>query len=320
MRILFALVCSIPAMAMSQFAPAAGKPGSTALRGDSSCFVAWASACVIQRGLMDISQPDSGYATVGTEGSALGPAKQNGVVSLGDGGSATLSFPKPITNGPGWDFAIFENTFLDTFLELAFVEVSTDGTHYVRFPALSYSDTQNQTGPFGATYPEKVHNLAGKYIVGYGTPFDLEELKDSANLDVNDVRFVRVIDVVGSILDDYSTRDSKGNKINDPWPTLFPSAGFDLDAVGVIHQQTTSDLNYPTVKTIAVWPNPGSGGHMIVNTENDATLHIYATGGNLIETVFLYRGQNDVNLSLPAGMYYFSLGNKQETIPYIVLP
>lgn len=305
---------------MAQFAPAAGKPGSTALRGDSSCFIAWASACVLQRGLMDISQPDSGYASVGMSSSAIGQAKQNGVVSLGDGGSATLSFINPITNGPGWDFAVFENTFLDTFLELAFVEVSTDGTHYVRFPALSYSDTQNQTGPFGATYPEKVHNLAGKYIVGYGTPFDLEELKDSANLDVNEVRFVRVVDVVGSVKDAYSTRDSKGNKINDPWPTLFPSSGFDLDAVGVIHQQATSRLNFIPEKNIAIGPNPNSGSRLNVKVEQDITLHIHSANGKEIQTVFLIRGQNDVNLSLPAGMYFLSAGNEGETIQYIVLP
>ena len=30
--------------------------------------------------------------------------------------------------------------------------------------------------------------------------------------------------------------DSLGNWINDPWPTNFQTSGFDLDAVGVIHQ------------------------------------------------------------------------------------
>ncbi|MFN6048554.1 MAG: T9SS C-terminal target domain-containing protein, partial [Bacteroidota bacterium] len=62
---------------------------------------------------------------MGTAAGAEGPAASNGVVSLGDGGIATLTFDPPITNGDGFDFAVFENTFLDTFLELAFVEVST---------------------------------------------------------------------------------------------------------------------------------------------------------------------------------------------------
>jgi hypothetical protein len=35
--------------------------------------------------------------------------------------------------------------------------------------------------------------------------------------------------------DSFATKDVNGHKINDPWPTPFPSSGFDLDAVGVIH-------------------------------------------------------------------------------------
>jgi hypothetical protein len=77
--------------------------------------------------------------------------------------------------------------------------------------------------------------LAGKYRQGYGTPFDLEELAGTPGLNVNDVKYVRIIDVVGSIDDNYATYDSFGNKINDPWPTPFDSSGFDLEAVGVIH-------------------------------------------------------------------------------------
>ena len=36
---------------------------------------------------------------------------------VGDGGSAILTFDTPIANGPGFDFAVFENGFSDTFLE-----------------------------------------------------------------------------------------------------------------------------------------------------------------------------------------------------------
>jgi len=75
--------------AIAQFAPAAGQPGSTALRADSSCFINWATQCHVQRGLKQINLPDSGYASVGTAQSAIGQASTNGVVSLGDGGIAT---------------------------------------------------------------------------------------------------------------------------------------------------------------------------------------------------------------------------------------
>ena len=107
--------------AIAQFAPAAGQPGSTALRADSSCFINWASQCHVQRGLKQINLPDSGYASVGTAQSAIGQASTNGVVSLGDGGVATLTFNPPISDGNGFDFDIFENTFLSVPTHLSVI-------------------------------------------------------------------------------------------------------------------------------------------------------------------------------------------------------
>ena len=184
-----------------------------------------------------------------------------------------------------------------TFLELAFVEVSSDGNNFFRFNSVSLTPTNTQVGGFGVLDTTNLHNLAGKYCAGYGTPFDLEELKDvNSLLDVNSITHVRIIDVVGyvqpadfsgdgivnfidysifaaaylsepndenwnqdcdiaqpadNIIDmldlawfvdewlsenNYASYDSQGHQINDPWPTPFPTGGFDLDAVGVIHQ------------------------------------------------------------------------------------
>lgn len=293
------------ARSAAQFAPAAGQPGSTALRHDSSCFVAWATGCTVLRGLMDQSAPDSGYATVGSVTSAAGPAMQNGVLSLGDGGTATLSFGSPITNGAGWDFAIFENTFLDSFLELAFVEVSSDGNRFVRFPASSLTDTNIQTGPFGYTRPEKVNNLAGKYVVGYGTPFDLEELKDSAGLDIMNITHVRVVDVVGSIQAKYATRDAAGRKINDPWPTRFASSGFDLDAVGVIHQKNGLNSKKPGAPTtFQCHPNPVTGNLIHVHSDQQNRLILYNALGTEIDVFSVQKGENLIRMSIPTGTYY----------------
>ncbi len=55
-----------------------------------------------------------------------------------------------------------------SFLELAFVEVSTDSVHFVRFPAVSLTNPAVQTGAFGTTDARNIHNLAGKYIANYG--------------------------------------------------------------------------------------------------------------------------------------------------------
>ena len=121
---------SVTFQLLAQFPGAAGTSGSTAIYKDSSVFIDWASHAKIIRGYQNISNPSAGYATVGDSISVTQKAGLNGVVSLGDGGIAILTFSNPIVNGTGFDFAVFENSFNDFFLELAFVEASSDGVHY----------------------------------------------------------------------------------------------------------------------------------------------------------------------------------------------
>jgi hypothetical protein len=162
------------------------------------------------------------------------------VLSLGDGGSVILTFAAPLTDAEGPDFAVFENGFFVTpgavFAELAFVEVSSNGADFVRFPAVSATQTLTQAGNFSTLDPSNLQNLAGKHPAGYGTPFDLAELAGAPGLDVRRITHVRLVDVTGDVLQSRGSRDSLGNWINDPWPTNFQTGGFDLDAIGVIHQ------------------------------------------------------------------------------------
>lgn len=221
------------------FAPAAGQPGSTAIAKADAQIIGWATTVEqFARGPQDISNPSSPPASAGAATDAIG--NNSGVVSLGDAGSITLGFALPITNGPGFDFAVFENGFASgslAFLELAFVEVSSNGSDFFRFSATSLTPTATQTGSFGLTDPTNLNNLAGKYTSGFGTPFDLAELAAASPLlDINNIQFVRLIDVIGSINPLYAAHDAQGNIINDPWPTAFASSGFDLDAIGVMHQ------------------------------------------------------------------------------------
>lgn len=222
---------------------------------DSSIFVGWASSCEHTLGYQNIENPSVGYPGVGSNDAVVGQADGLSVLSLGDGGWATVQFSSPIVNAEGSDFAVFENSFSHNFLELAFVEVSSDGVNFVRFPSISNTQTAVQVGGFGTLDSVNIRNLAGKYIGRYGTPFDLDELKDIAGLNVNAITHVRVIDVVGSINPKYATYDSRGNVINDPWPTDFVSSGFDLDAVGVIHQVNTSVQEQERIE-VSVYPNP----------------------------------------------------------------
>ena len=252
----------------AQYAPPVGQTGTTAIHADSNIFVEWAIGCDVEKGYADISNTNLGWATYGLETVGTGKA-DNIVVSLGDGGVATLTFNTPISDGAGWDFAVFENSFLDDFLELAFVEVSSNGVDYHRFNSISVTQQDTQVGTFGLVNTTKIHNLAGKYKTMYGTPFDLNELKDISGLDISNIVSVRIIDVVGSIDTNYATYDSNGNIINDPWPTPFESGGFDIDAVGVINNRdNTSGIDFEKNISGIIFPNPAHDYFNISLSEN----------------------------------------------------
>jgi len=270
------------------YAPAVGFEGSTAIHKDSSIFIDWAKGTEIIRGYNDIMFPENGYVNYGADTSAIGKASGNpNVVSLGDGGIAILKFNSPIVNGNDFDFAIFENGFFknDTsklaFLELAFVEVSTDGIEYIRFPAVSELQTEIQIGSFENINTRYIHNFAGKYTMFYGTPFnldDVEELAVGTSVNCNEINYIKIIDVIGSIDDEFASYDSEGNKINDPYPTTFPSGGFDLDAVGVINNKTNTKID----SEVLIRPNPANK-FISVQTilSNIKTVNIYSLEGKL---------------------------------------
>ncbi|MFN4122673.1 MAG: T9SS type A sorting domain-containing protein [Flavobacteriales bacterium] len=253
---LFFLLLFSPLQA--QFPPPAGEPGSTAIHRDSPLFKAWATGCEVVRGPQQIGLPNAELASVGEAWMATGKAGDNPVVSLGDGGYAILTFAEPIRNVEGFDFAVFENSFDGYFIELAHVEVSSDGVNFVRFPSISLTDTIEQIGPFGYVEAIHIHNLAGKYRFDYGMPFDLEDLKDSALVDINNITHVKIVDVVGSIDPTLGSRDSRGVLINDPFPTPFPSGGFDLDAVGVLHPQSPVNISESNLPLLNLYPNPAT--------------------------------------------------------------
>ncbi len=291
--------------AMGPFCGVVGTTGCTAIAYNDNRIKAWATGCTLVLGSQNLSDPSAPVVTYGTADEAVGAASTStmDVVSLGDGGSATLTFEKPIANGDGYDFAVFENSFNDYFLELAFVEVSSDGERFVRFPATSLTQTARQiTSSVDPTY---INNLAGKYRVGYGTPFDLNELRDSAGLDINNITHVRVIDVVGSIDPELGTYDAFGHIINDPFPTITYSAGFDLDGIAVLNQKTERIELAENGVQMSVYPNPATDRICVTleNLENiDATL--FDMSGRAVKTLTLRNGDNTIDIStLQNGIY-----------------
>lgn len=231
----------------------AGKSGSANVV--NPAFVGWATNVV---SYLPAPEVDEGW---NFPAAALGPVTGGNfdIVSLGDlnttqianhvsPGQITLGFSRGIGDQPGADFAVFENalgTQNNTFSELAYVEVSSDGSHFARFKSISL--TPNTVGPYGSIDPTNVKNLAGKHVNAYGnswgTPFDLAELVSdpavqAGQVKLNGIKYIRVVDVPG----DGSSRDSENRPIYDAWST-FGSGGFDLEAIGVLHDWLAGDAN-----------------------------------------------------------------------------
>lgn len=155
-------------------------------------------------------------------GGARGEGETRGstdVVSLGTGGSIELAFEiRPIVDGPGPDFIVFENAFryggARTFAEFGSVSVSDDGVRWVAFAC----DATTGRGCAGASpvyaHVERNDLACTDPAVAGGDAFDL------ALVGVARARFVRIDDVAT-----YPGAAGGGDG----------KAGFDLDAVAAIH-------------------------------------------------------------------------------------
>ena len=194
---------------------------------------------------------------------ALG-APQGGLLhvhSLGVAGSLTLGFATPITDAPGADFLVAENVFLhagafwQAFAEVMFVEVSSDGVSFARFPS-RYFGAAVAPGPLGTIATGSYAGLAGQTPVWATVPgvdaqdvasaggdaFDLADLAAhplvlAQAVDLAAITQVRLVDVVSG-----QALDSTGV------PILDPGAGSaDVDAVTVIHPAGTPLASHPSV-------------------------------------------------------------------------
>ena len=215
------------------YAPAPPDPTTTAVAYDDARIVNWATGVASYLPGTGVSDPKWMMPT-----QAVGPAGTDttAVVVLGNGGTITLTFAAPITDGASWDFAVFENSFAsDVFLELGFVEVSSDGSHFARVDS-AFQGAVTPCGSCSGTAAE-IGGLAGAYMVGYGTPFDLAALRNSplvrdGSVDLTAIKYVRIVDIIG----DGTTLDSFGRGIVDPISS-GPTAGFDLDGIAVLNQK-----------------------------------------------------------------------------------
>ncbi len=173
---------------------------------------------------------NAGFGQNKLPGVVLGPpaGKGNGagsldVLSLGVGGQIVLDFgTRSIVDGPGPDFIVFENAFYAggasqaaVFAEPGEVSVSNDLTTWLTFPC-SHVPTEPGVYPGCAGWtPTQVYDpfavIPLDPALSGGNAFDL------ATVSASTARYVRVRDL--------STSGQGSN------------AGFDLDAIGIIHAQ-----------------------------------------------------------------------------------
>lgn len=324
---IFSIALFVSTVSFAQsYAPPAGQAGTTAIHFDSSVFVAWATGVEVQRGYIQISDTTkyhegSNRASFGTSEIALGkPSGTNtDAVSLGDGGWAIVTFDGIIYNGESWDFAIFENGISDTFLELAFVEVSSDGEHYFRFPAHTEVQNATQIDGFESIDCRYINNFAGKYRNTFGTPFDLDDIPDTNLLDKNAVRYVKIIDVVGSINANYATHDAFGNIVNDPFPTPFYSSGFDLTGVGAIHFTEQLNTNEIAKNNTLVYPTIFFDKLTIV-APSEFNYTISTISGEIIQNGKFFSSNNVLELNhLQQGMYFLTVQTSERIQVFSVI-
>jgi len=153
-------------------------------------------------------------------GDPLGNGDTSGgldVLSLGRGGSLVIGFgTSHIVDGEGPDFVVFENAFFaggnpdEVYAELGEVAVSSDGVDWKVFPCMQ--DAKPWEGCAGKT-PVYANGDLG--ISAYDPAVSGGDVFDLKTIGVTEARFVRIRDL-----------SEKGGA---------PSAGFDLDAIAVLH-------------------------------------------------------------------------------------
>lgn len=243
--LLVSAAAAAPAFAPSSFASAiagyAPGPGASPAFSDPALALGGPQGCGLHCGTLD-------------------------VVALGVGGSLTLSFDAPISNGKGDDFIVFENSFQvdepgnpTSFAEVVFVEVSSGGP-FARFPA----DTVGVGGPipsFGTVSFGAYDGLAGAIptlanvvtntidpldpTVAGGSAFDLSDLGSdplvlAGQVDLDAITAVRLVDVEAG-----TTTDVNGNLIHDSGGA---TGAADIDAVSIINHAQNRSPRQPGVE------------------------------------------------------------------------
>ena len=307
--------------AVPGFVGPAGTGSTNAPNTVNPSFAGWATAVALY-------SPAPGVASQWTNASkALGPATGNNfdIVSLGDlnktqitsgvaPGKITLFFDSGIADKTGPDFVVFENGFVSgkkVFAELGYVEVSSDGTNFARFPSVSL--TTNLVGAFGTINAHNVYNLCGKHVNAYGqswgTPFDLSDvacdpLVRSNLVDLASIKYVRIVDIPGS--GDFLDSFSPANPIFDAWVTSG-SGGVDLEAIGVINSPLHHRIFASSTKYGRITPAGIPDGIVAVPYGGNKTFNIIPDDEHVIFDVLV----NNISIGQTTNYTFVNVQNDQ---------
>jgi hypothetical protein len=184
----------------------------------------------------------------GPVGGGLGAGSLD-VLSLGEGGDVTLGFDVTLVDGPGADLTVSENGFVigggsGVFAEILYVEVSTDGATFARFPS-KYLGSGSAMGAYrglAGGLPVIADITTGLVdpldpLLSGGEALDLADLSldpavQSGAVDLSAIHFVRLVDVLPGETDSFGT-------------PLGASGGPDVDAVTVLNSDVSSSPTQP---------------------------------------------------------------------------
>ncbi len=126
-----------------------------------------------------------------------------------------------------------------------------------------------------------------------------------------------MIDVVGSIDPQYGTYDAFGHIINDPFPTITYSAGFDLDGVAVLNEML--GIHNAEATALRMYPNPANG-NVRLTFEAQASrseVVVYDMAGRKVMAMPVEAGVNAISLNTAAladGVYMVRMGTGVEKL------
>ncbi len=189
------------------------------------------------------------------------------ILSLGLDGEIVIGFEDHlIVDGPGADFTIFENAFVNPinqkiFAEPAVVSVSIDGEEFIEFP---YDEASLE----GCAGTKPTNGNADPFDPGQsgGNSFDLAEIG------LQKIKWIKIRDITRAVL------ENPDHEYYDPTLT-----GFDLDAVAGIHLEKNGMMSI--INPAEVCFNIKLNGNLLTieNLNNiRSSLHIIDITGRLL--------------------------------------